>query len=478
MAKRDSRPKPPRSRPSEASDAAPEPNDRELPDNFDALSRRTRCAERIKAVESTLMETLAMVLEHAHDNPETSVDDVQEFLRRSAASRVHSGEDTIMSLRLSDVKAAKKRFVDDGGNVRGGASRPSFQGHKTGGDRDQDDDSDESEPSSKTLDALSQPERPASVKQLTSVDAKRLPQGFSPLNLTFNTKSTADGPSANQSTITPASVRGKRDQPLTPTNISQLTKRMRVSDDSTLAPPSAVTSTLVPRPVPMELKKAKHHFLTLLDQHIRNLGKQSQDVSSDLTQLDQSSQQRSKVHQQNLDLYQAAQDGLAATKKKLVDVQEEKQRLDACQKSLDDAKEAWMRISQDKFEALVQDHRAQVSVNAKELADADSQVRAAHVRLAAVEHTVQPAVVAQRELDAKVQERKALQADIADRKKRLEILGRFVMMGAPGIESLEKKLEAKELSLVDLVETILQEWSASRNSEQAVLEKPPAKSTA
>ncbi|KAF4448312.1 hypothetical protein FALBO_16821 [Fusarium albosuccineum] len=427
-----------------------------------------------------------MIVDHVHDSPDTSVDDVRAFLRQRTASRVDDGKDSVMTLCLIDIKAARNRFVDDTGNVRGMASRPSFQRSEIGGDREQDDDSDESEPSSKTLDAPSQPEKPAAVKQLASAGAKRLPRGFSPINLTFHSKSTTDGPSTNQSTITPASGRGKRDQPLTPADISQPTKRIRVSDDATPAPPSVATSTvvdeasgqLVPRPVTIELKKAKHVFLTLLGQHIRSLGQQNQDMSSDLNRLDQISQRQSKAHQQGLDLYQAAQDGLAATKKKLVDMQEEKQRLDACQKSLDDAKEAWMRISQDKFEALVQDHRAQVSANAKELADADSQVRAAHVRLAAVEHTVQPAVVAQRGLDAKVQERKALQADIADRKKRLEILGRFVMMGAPGVESLEKKLEAKELSLVDLVETILQEWSASRNSEQAVLEKPPAKPTA
>ncbi|KAF4448311.1 hypothetical protein FALBO_16820 [Fusarium albosuccineum] len=50
MAKRDARPKPSQSRPSEASDAASEPDDREWPDNFDASSRRIRYAERIQAV--------------------------------------------------------------------------------------------------------------------------------------------------------------------------------------------------------------------------------------------------------------------------------------------------------------------------------------------------------------------------------------------------------------------------------------------
>lgn len=56
-----------------------------------------------------MLSTLAMVLEHADANPEFEIADVKAFLGHCVASHE---DDSDLSLRGSDVKAAKDKFVD------------------------------------------------------------------------------------------------------------------------------------------------------------------------------------------------------------------------------------------------------------------------------------------------------------------------------------------------------------------------------
>ena len=199
-----------------------------------------------------------MIVEHANVNPEVNINDVKEFLHQAVASRAAEvGEDEPFALRLSDVSAAKKKFVDPKFKpTRKSRSGPrtSTAHHDDGDDQEAESIVDDSNTSAQadfqrvkpTADEVqatddedelannAMHQRPAkrstSSKFLVAIKAKR------PFNLTANAEAATDCAAASDSNVTtassPVSALHKRERSVTPVSLNQPNKRIRGNNTS------------------------------------------------------------------------------------------------------------------------------------------------------------------------------------------------------------------------------------------------------
>ncbi|KAJ4258195.1 hypothetical protein NW762_008341 [Fusarium torreyae] len=427
-----------------------------------------------------------MIVEHANANPEVNINDVKEFLHQAVASRADETGDDELTLRLSDVSAAKKKFV----HPKFKPTRKSRSGPRTSAPHHEDGDDQEvesiiedsntstqldlqrAEPTADEVEATDDEDelandamhqRPAgrstSSKFLVAIKSKR------PFNLTANADAAADSSAASESNETtaasPISARHKRERSATPVSLNQPNKRIRGNDTSfgheaTGCIRDSASPAFDRYDDNSELLQAAHIFHQRLFDHVRVMGKQHEDKAKQLAHLQQSVHQRIEVHQQHLACHRVAQANFLAAETKLSNLKDENQRLTNCQKTLDDAKDVWMQVSREKFAALEQDHRAQMSANLSALKDAESHLDSARSAFEDAENAARPALVLMNQAKPRLDEIKVTAGKLAKHMMHIDFLRLLVKTGPGAIVTLENLLQTKDMSLKDLANRILQ----------------------
>ncbi|KAF4969059.1 hypothetical protein FSARC_3621 [Fusarium sarcochroum] len=428
-----------------------------------------------------------MITEHANANPDINTNDVKEFLHQAVASRAAEvGEDEPFALRLSDVSAAKKKFVDPKFKpTRKSRSGPrtSAPHHDDGDDQEVDsivEDSNtsghiENQRAKPTMDEVQATDdedelandashqrpagRPASSKFLVAIKSKR------PFHVTANTEAATDNASVSDSNVTTAAspiyVPHNRERSVTPVSLDRPNKRVRGKATSSHQETSENTRDSASPAFDRyddnsELHQAAQTFHQRLADHVRVVGKQHEEKAKQLTHLQQSVHQRIEAHQQHLTCHRAAQANFLAAETKLSNLRDENQRLTNCQKTLDDAKDVWMQISQDKFAALEQDHQAQMSANLVAFKDAESQLDSARSALEDAETAARPALILMNQAKPRLDEIKVTAGKLAKHMMHVDFLRLLVRTGPGAIAALENLLRTKDVLLKDLANKILQ----------------------
>ncbi|KAM0431298.1 hypothetical protein ACHAPT_005269 [Fusarium lateritium] len=418
-----------------------------------------------------------MTLEHADTNPEFGIDDVKAFLRHSAASRAPDDQgDSGLSVRLSDVKAARDKFVDSKSKQKPAPRRKSTEAQKTPdlAPDDEDCEDEQAEPRGKTKTATQKDakarqrveqvkgtdneddlgdddhdhqaelEKPAPTKHQLPVMTPKPPQAESSSRAATNTS--PDARVMPASTPIPAespNVR-KRERTVTPAGICSA-KRARHEDDATLQDSNATHSKLM-QSMPGFLQSLSDHIQAVEGHHFK-MGQEFSDMSKSL-------KLRIDPHRKELERHKSAQTNIAAIQKNISVLREEEQKLKECRKTLEDAKETWVQISEEKFQALEGAHREKHTLNVTKLYHANYDLEEAEKELKEAEKAALPAMTLIRESQPKLRELSMTGNQLNKLVMHLGILRSLVAIGTPAIDALDQTLSARGISLKAVVQEI------------------------
>ncbi|KAL2672356.1 hypothetical protein Neosp_013063 [[Neocosmospora] mangrovei] len=490
--------------PSSASPGPSDPDNGEWPDNFEGTERQKRSLKRIEAVIGqkpwewlgcTMLSTLAMVVEHADANPEFEIADVKAYLGHCVASHE---DDSDLSLRGSDVKAAKDKFVDPQFKAIAASRRRSAIAQKVADPAPNDNagEGERAEPSDKANDAMQkegkgkkrveqvagtddedeftvdndhqpEPEKPIPVQHQLPFMMPKPSQAASSAQLLPNTAPDAR-PMASSTTIPAESPNiKKRERSVTPTGVCP-SKRVRHDDGAASQDLFASRSSLM---------HATPAFLQALAMYIRAIELQHIEMGQEFSQLSESLKLRTEPYRGALDRHKSAQANLAAMEEKRLVLLAEEQKLRDCKKTLDDAKETWEQISEEKFQALQEAHWDKTAVNATELQQAESDRNAAAMEVEQARQTALPALILIEETRPKLRELSMAGRSLNLQAKHLGMLRSLVVLGAPAIEALDGELKARGFSLEDIVHQIGQSAQPA-NSTQDGAGQPSAEPAA
>lgn len=454
-----------------------------------------------------MLSTLAMLLEHADANPEFEIDDVKTFLGHSVASHE---DDSDLSLRMSDIKAAKDKFVDPQFKSRTASRRKSARAQKAA-DPAPDDDAGEgerTEPSDKTNDATCKDGKgKQKMEQVTGADdedelvtvdndhqpepeklipvQRQLPcvmpkpsRATSSAQVVTNIASDAR-PLATSTTILAESPNiRKRDRSATPTGICPskrarhgegvtpqgLVSRSQIYPSSPAVAGSSANQTdqLATR---SNLIHATPAFVEALTNYVRAIERQHFDLGQEFAAVSESLKVRTDPYRGVLDRHKSAQVNLAAMEEKMSILRVEEQKLKDCKKTLDDAKETWEQISEEKFQALQEAHWDKTNINVTELHHAECDRKAAAQEVEEARKAAQPALVLINETQPKLRELSMAGKSLNLQAKHLGILRSLVVLGAPAIDALDDELRARGISLGDIVQRVGQHTRPTNNAE-------------
>ncbi|KAJ4180340.1 hypothetical protein NW755_011831 [Fusarium falciforme] len=426
-----------------------------------------------------MLSTLAMILEHADANPEFEITDVKAFLGHSIASHE---DDSDLSLRMSDIKAAKDKFVDPqfksiAASRRRSAIAPKVADPAPNGDAGDAGDAGESERvelSDKTNDATQkegkgkrrveqvagtddedeltvdndhhqpEPEKSIPVKHKLPFMMPKPSQAASSAQFATNTASDAR-PLASSTTMPADSPNiKKRERSATPIGTCP-SKRAR-HDDGTASQDLFATRS--------SLRHATPAFLEALAKYIQAIERQHIEMGQEFAELSESLKLRTEPHRGALDRHKSAQANLATMEEKISVLLAEEQKLKDCKKTLDDAKETWEQISEEKFQALQEAHWDKTTLNATELHQAESDRQAAAMELEQARQIALPALILIDETHPKLRELSMAGRSLNLQAKHLGMLRSLVVLGAPAIDALDGELKARGFSLKDIVQRI------------------------
>ncbi|UPL00143.1 hypothetical protein LCI18_011077 [Fusarium solani-melongenae] len=420
-----------------------------------------------------MLSTLAMILEHADANPEFEITDVKAFLGHSIASHE---DDSDLSLRMSDIKAAKDKFVDPqfksiAASRRRSAIAPKVADPAPNGDAGEGE---RAEPSDKINDATQkegkdkkpveqvagaddedelavdndnqqrEPEKSIPVKHQLPFMMPKPSQAASSAQFASNTASDAL-PLASSTTVPADSPNiKKRERSATPTGICP-SKRARHDDGTASQDLFATRSSLM---------HATPAFLEALAKYIRAIERQHVEMGQEFAELSESLKLRTEPHRGALDRHKAAQANLAAMEEKISVLLAEEQKLKDCKKTLDDAKETWEQISEEKFQALQEAHWDKTTINATQLHQAESDRQAAAMELEQARQIALPALILIDETHPKLRELSMAGRSLNLQARHLGMLRSLVVLGAPAIDALDNELKVRGFSLKDIVQRI------------------------
>lgn len=463
-----------------------------------------------------MLSTLAMILEHADANPEFEMNHVKAFLAHSVASH----DDSDLSLRMSDIKAAKDKFVDPQFKAIAASRRRSAIAPKLHDPAPNDDagESERAEPSDKTNDATQKegkvkkrveqvagtddedeftadndhhhPEKSIPVQHQLPFMMPKPSQAASSAQFTTETASDARPP-ATSAAIPADNPIKKRERSATPTGVCP-SKRAR-HDDGTASQdlvscsqaycmdgrlPSLVSSANQSNQLATRssLMQATPAFLGALAKYIRAIERQHIEMGQEFAELSESLKLRTESHRGALDRHKSAQANLAAMEERISVLLAEEQKLKDCKKTLDDAKEKWEQISEEKFQALQEAHWDKTTSNATELHQAESDRQAAAMEVEAARQAALPALILIDETHPKLRELSMAGRSLNLQAKHLGMLRSLVVLGAPAIDALDGELKARGFSLKDIVQRIGQH--AQPTNTEASSGQPPAEPTA
>ncbi|KAL6355527.1 hypothetical protein LRP88_11124 [Fusarium phalaenopsidis] len=441
-----------------------------------------------------MLSTLAMILEHADANPEFEITDVKAFLGHSIASHE---DDSDLSLRMSDIKAAKNKFVDPQFKSIAASRRRSAIAPKLADPTPNDDDGEgeRAEPSDKTNDATQkggkgkkrvekvagtddedeltvdndhhhpEPEKSIPVQHQLPFMMPKPSQAASSAQFATNTASDAR-PLASSATIPADSPIKKRERSATPTGVCP-SKRARHDDGTASQDLFATRSSLM---------HATPAFLEALAKYIRAIERQHIEMGQEFAELSESLKLRTEPHRGALDRHKSAQANLAAMEEKVSVLLAEEQKLKDCKKTLDDAKETWEQISEEKFQALQEAHWDKTTINATKLHHAESDRQAAAMELEEARQAALPALMIIDETHPKLRELSMAGRSLNLQAQHLGMLRSLVVLGAPAIDALDGELKARGFSLKDIVQRIGQH--AQPTNTEAGSGQPSAEQTA
>jgi hypothetical protein len=195
-------------------------------------------------------------------------------------------------------------------------------------------------------------------------------------------------------------------------------------------------------------------FLEALARYIRAIERQHIEMGQEFAELSESLKLRTEPHRGALDRHKSAQANLAAMEEKISILLAEEQKLKDCKKTLDDAKETWEQISEEKFQALQEAHWDKTTINATELHLAESDRQAAGMELEEARQAALPALILIDETHPKLRELSMAGRSLNLQAKHLGMLRSLVVLGAPAIDALDGELKARGFSLKDIVQRI------------------------
>ncbi|RSL81589.1 hypothetical protein CEP51_005739 [Fusarium floridanum] len=431
-----------------------------------------------------MLSTLAMILEHADANPEFEISDVKAFLGHSVVSH---DDDSDLSLRMSDIKAAKDKFVDPQFKSIAASRRRSAGAQKVA-DPAPNDEAGESEragPSDKTDNATQkdgkgkqrmeqvagtddedeltaendhhqlEPQKPVPVQVQLPFIMPKPSQAASSAQLATNTVSDAR-PLATSTTIPADSPNiKKRERSVTPSGICPA-KRARHDDGTAAQELLAIRSKLMHATPP---------FLEALAGYIRAIERQHVDFGQEFSQISESLRLRTDPYRAALDRRKSAQANLAAIEEKISGLLVEEQKLRECKKTPDDAKETWEQISEEKFQALQEAHWDKTTTNVTELQRAECDRKAAAQEVEEAQMAALPALTIMSETQPRLRELSMTGKALNLQAKHLGILRSLVVLGAPAIDALDGELKARGFSLKDIVQRIGQNLEPTNTTQ-------------
>ncbi|RSL58268.1 hypothetical protein CEP54_007873 [Fusarium duplospermum] len=440
-----------------------------------------------------------MILEHADANPEFEINDVKAFLSHSVVSH---DDDSDLSLRMSDIKAAKDKFVDPQFKSIAASRRRSAGAQKVADPAPTDEagESERVEPSDKTNNATqkdgkgkqrleqiagtddedeltvgndqhkSEPEKSVPVQVQLPFIMPKPSQAASSAQLATNTVSDAR-PLATSTTIPAESPNiKKRERSVTPTGICP-SKRAR-HDESTAAQDLLAIRS--------QLMRATPAFLEALAGYIRAIERQHIDFGQQFSQISESLRMRTDPYRAALDRHKSAQANLAAIEEKISGLLVEEKKLRECKKTLDDAKETWEQISEEKFQALQEAHWDKTTTNVTELQRAEYDRKAAAHEVEEAQMAALPALTIMSETQPRLRELSMTGKALNLQAQHLGILRSLVVLGAPAIDALDGELKARGFSLKDIVQQIgqnLQPTETAQNGSGQPSAEPTAQAS-
>ncbi|KAJ4321411.1 hypothetical protein N0V84_005330 [Fusarium piperis] len=443
-----------------------------------------------------MLSTLAMILEHADANPEFEISDVKTFLGHSIASHE---DDSDLSLRMSDIKAAKDKFVDPQFKSRTASRRKSAGAQKVADatPNDEPGEDERAEPSHKANDATQndgegkkqmeqvagtddedelavdndhqpEPEKSIPVQHQLPFMAPKLLQVASSAQLATNIAPDAR-PLATSTTIPADSPNiKKRERSATPTGIC-LSKRARHDDGVTPQDLLATRSNLMHATPP---------FLDALTKYVRAIERQHFDLGQEFAAVSESLRVRTETHRGALDRHKSAQANLAEVEERISILRAEEQKLKDCKKTLDDAKETWEQISEEKFQALQEAHWDKTTINVTELHHAENDRQAAAQEVEEAHKAALPALILISETQPKLRELSMAGKSLNLQANHLGILRSLVVLGTPAIDALDGELRARGFSLKDIVHRAGQHAQPTTNNTEDGSGQPSGEPTA
>ncbi|RSM08976.1 hypothetical protein CEP52_004384 [Fusarium oligoseptatum] len=380
-----------------------------------------------------------MILEHADANPDFEINDVKAFLGHSVVSH---DDDSDLSLRMSDIKAAKDKFVDPqfksiaaSRRERAGPNDKTNNATQKDGKGKQRMEQvagtdDEDELTVENDRHQLEPQKPVPVQVQLPFIMPKPSQAASSAQLATNTVSDAR-PLATSTTIPADSPNiKKRERSVTPSGICPA-KRARHDDGTAAQELLAIRSKLMHATPP---------FLEALAGYIRAIERQHVDFGQEFSQISESLRLRT-------DPYRAALDRRNA------------------RKTLDDAKETWEQISEEKFQALQEAHWDKTTTNVTELQRAECDRKAAAQEVEEAQMAALPALTIMNETQPRLRELSMTGKALNLQAKHLGILRSLVVLGAPAIDALDSELKARGFSLKDIVQRIGQNLEPTNTTQ-------------